>query len=130
MSCNHDDLVVETVTFNYDAFGNPVNETVEQLAEFDLPVILSPYAASESEVDLDFRIAASLPTEDEYESDLDEIAFDLDSSDFIRCDMPEEIGLQYNAARSFDPRIGRWLSRDGLVCQAGDDNVYPYPHAE
>jgi RHS repeat-associated protein len=35
-------------------------------------------------------------------------------------------GLQYNRARWFDPKTGRWTSQDPLGFDAGDDNLYRY----
>jgi RHS repeat-associated protein len=35
-------------------------------------------------------------------------------------------GLQYNRARYYDPRVGRWNSQDPLGFSAGDTNVYRY----
>jgi RHS repeat-associated protein len=37
-----------------------------------------------------------------------------------------ESGLQYNRDRFYDPKVGRWLSRDQLGFGAGDPNVYRY----
>jgi RHS repeat-associated protein len=37
-----------------------------------------------------------------------------------------EIGLQYNRARYYDPKAGRWISRDPLGFGAGDGNLYRY----
>jgi len=39
-------------------------------------------------------------------------------------------GLQYNRARYFDPKIGRWVSQDTLGFGAGDGNLYRYVHDE
>jgi RHS repeat-associated protein len=35
-------------------------------------------------------------------------------------------GLQYNRARYYDPKTGRWLSQDPLGFDAGDSNLYRY----
>ena len=35
-------------------------------------------------------------------------------------------GLQYNRARYYDAKIGRWLSQDPLGFDAGDSNLYRY----
>ncbi len=35
-------------------------------------------------------------------------------------------GLQYNRARYYDPKTGRWTSQDPLGLAAGDDNLYRY----
>jgi RHS repeat-associated protein len=35
-------------------------------------------------------------------------------------------GLQYNRARSYDPKAGRWISKDPLEFLAGDSNLYRY----
>ena len=37
-----------------------------------------------------------------------------------------ETGLQYNRARYYDPKVGRWLSQDPLGFAAGDGNLYRY----
>ena len=37
-----------------------------------------------------------------------------------------ETGLQYNRARYYDAKIGRWLSQDPLGFDAGDSNLYRY----
>jgi RHS repeat-associated protein len=37
-----------------------------------------------------------------------------------------ETGLQYNRARYYDPRVGRWTSQDPLGSDAGDVNLYRY----
>ena len=34
-----------------------------------------------------------------------------------------ETGLQYNRARYYDPKVGRWLSQDPLGFAAGDGNL-------
>jgi RHS repeat-associated protein len=34
--------------------------------------------------------------------------------------------LQYNRARWYDPRIGRWISEDPIAFAAGDGNLYRY----
>jgi RHS repeat-associated protein len=36
------------------------------------------------------------------------------------------VGLQYNRARYYDPRVGRWTSQDPLGFGAGDSNLYRY----
>jgi RHS repeat-associated protein len=38
----------------------------------------------------------------------------------------EEIDLQYNRARYYDPKMGRWISKDPLGFDAGDMNLYRY----
>ncbi|MBN8605116.1 MAG: RHS repeat-associated core domain-containing protein [Planctomycetes bacterium] len=38
----------------------------------------------------------------------------------------EEIDLQYNRARYYDPQMGRWISKDLLGFDAGDMNLYRY----
>jgi RHS repeat-associated protein len=35
-------------------------------------------------------------------------------------------GLQYNRARYYDPKIGRWISEDPIRFEAGDSNPYRY----
>jgi RHS repeat-associated protein len=35
-------------------------------------------------------------------------------------------GLQYNRARYYDPKTGRWTSQDPLAFRAGDSNLYRY----
>jgi RHS repeat-associated protein len=35
-----------------------------------------------------------------------------------------ETGLQYNRARYYDPRVGRWTSQDPIRFSAGDSNLY------
>src|SRR5262249_40888570 len=35
-------------------------------------------------------------------------------------------GLQYNRARYYDSRIGRWINQDPMGFGAGDDNLYRY----
>ncbi|MCI0739827.1 MAG: RHS repeat-associated core domain-containing protein, partial [Gemmataceae bacterium] len=37
-----------------------------------------------------------------------------------------ETALQYNRARYYDPKIGRWTSQDPLGFDAGDSNLYRY----
>src|SRR5262249_27580244 len=37
-----------------------------------------------------------------------------------------ETGLQYNRARYYDPKTGRWTSQDPLGFDAGDSNLYRY----
>jgi RHS repeat-associated protein len=37
-----------------------------------------------------------------------------------------EIGLQYNRARWYDPRVGRWVSEDPIGFGAGDTNLARY----
>jgi RHS repeat-associated protein len=37
-------------------------------------------------------------------------------------------GLQYNRARWYDPKTGRWQSQDPLGFDAGDSNLYRYVH--
>src|SRR4029077_4294282 len=37
-----------------------------------------------------------------------------------------ETGLQYNRARDFDPKVGRWTTEDPLRFATGDDNLYRY----
>jgi RHS repeat-associated protein len=37
-----------------------------------------------------------------------------------------ETGLQFNRARYYDPRVGRWTSQDPLGFAAGDANLYRY----
>jgi RHS repeat-associated protein len=39
-----------------------------------------------------------------------------------------ETGLQYNRARYYDPKIGRWTSEDPKGFDAGDANWYRYVH--
>jgi RHS repeat-associated protein len=41
-------------------------------------------------------------------------------------DWDGEIGLQYNRARYYDPKAGRWISQDVLGFRAGDANLYRY----
>jgi RHS repeat-associated protein len=37
-----------------------------------------------------------------------------------------ETNLQYNRARYYDPKVGRWTSQDPLGFDAGDSNLYRY----
>src|SRR5262249_13535753 len=37
-----------------------------------------------------------------------------------------ETGLQYNRARYYDPKVGRWTNQDPLGFDAGDNNLYRY----
>jgi RHS repeat-associated protein len=37
-----------------------------------------------------------------------------------------ETGLQYNRARYYDPKIGRWMAKDPIGFDAGDANLYRY----
>jgi RHS repeat-associated protein len=37
-----------------------------------------------------------------------------------------EIGLQYNRARYYDPKAGRWISQDPIRFRARDSNLYRY----
>jgi RHS repeat-associated protein len=41
-------------------------------------------------------------------------------------DWDSEIGLQYNRARYYDPKGGRWISLDPTAFGAGDANLYRY----
>jgi RHS repeat-associated protein len=43
-------------------------------------------------------------------------------------DWDSEIGLQYNRARYYDPKAGRWISLDPLSFSAGDLDLYRYAH--
>ena len=36
----------------------------------------------------------------------------------------KETGLQYNRARYYDPKLGRWMSKDPIGFDAGDTNLY------
>jgi RHS repeat-associated protein len=36
----------------------------------------------------------------------------------------QETGLQYNRARYYDPKLGRWISQDPIGFDAGDANLY------
>ena len=38
----------------------------------------------------------------------------------------KETGLQYNRARYYDPKLGRWISQDPMSFDAGDTNLYRY----
>lgn len=38
----------------------------------------------------------------------------------------KETGLQYNRARYYDPKLGRWISQDPMGFDAGDANLYRY----
>jgi RHS repeat-associated protein len=38
----------------------------------------------------------------------------------------QETGYQYNRARFYDPKTGRWTSQDPLGFNAGDSNLYKY----
>ncbi len=41
-------------------------------------------------------------------------------------DWDEDVGLQYNRARWYDPAVGRWMSEDPIGFRAGDANLYRY----
>ncbi len=41
-------------------------------------------------------------------------------------DWDEDVGLQYNRARWYDPATGRWLSQDPIGFAGGDANLYRY----
>jgi RHS repeat-associated protein len=41
-------------------------------------------------------------------------------------ELDNESGLQYNRARYYDPKIGRWLSQDPIGFAGGDSNLYRY----
>jgi RHS repeat-associated protein len=41
-----------------------------------------------------------------------------------------ETGLQYNRARYYDPKTGRWTSQDPIGFEAGDSNLYRYANNE
>lgn len=45
---------------------------------------------------------------------------------FTARDWDDEIDLQYNRRRYYDPEIGRWISEDWLGYAAGDQNFYRY----
>jgi len=50
----------------------------------------------------------------------------VDRFKFTSREWDSEIGLQYNRARYYDPRIGRFISEDPLGFGAGDANVSRY----
>src|SRR5262245_48387443 len=39
-----------------------------------------------------------------------------------------QTGLEYNRARYYDSKTGRWLTQDPLGFDAGDSNLYRYVH--
>ncbi len=41
-------------------------------------------------------------------------------------ELDSETGLQYNRARYYDPKTGRWISQDPIGFDAGDGNLYRY----
>ncbi len=41
-------------------------------------------------------------------------------------DWDEDVDLQYNRARWYDPAVGRWMSEDPIGFNAGDANLYRY----
>jgi RHS repeat-associated protein len=41
-------------------------------------------------------------------------------------ELDSETGLQYNRARYYDPKTGRWISQDPVGLGAGDGNLYRY----
>jgi RHS repeat-associated protein len=41
-------------------------------------------------------------------------------------EMDTETGFQFNRARYYDPRTGKWTSQDPLGFDAGDSNIYRY----
>ena len=41
-------------------------------------------------------------------------------------ELDAETGLQYNRARYYDPKTGRWISQDSAGFAAGDPNLYRY----
>src|SRR5262249_43524032 len=43
-------------------------------------------------------------------------------------ELDTETGLQYNRARYYDAKVGRWLTQDPLGFDAGDSNLYRYVH--
>jgi RHS repeat-associated protein len=43
-------------------------------------------------------------------------------------ELDSETGLQYNRARYYDPKIGRWTSEDPSGFQAADPDLYRYVH--
>src|SRR5262249_12307918 len=43
-------------------------------------------------------------------------------------ELDSETGLQYNRARYYDPRTGRWTTEDSLGFGAGDSNLYRSVH--
>ena len=45
---------------------------------------------------------------------------------YIGRDWDEDVELQYNRARWYDPATGRWLSQDPIGFAAGDANLYRY----
>jgi RHS repeat-associated protein len=45
---------------------------------------------------------------------------------FTSRELDAETGLQYNRARYYDPRTGRWISQDPLSFDGGDSNLYRY----
>jgi RHS repeat-associated protein len=155
MTCKLDDFGVETTTYTYDAFGNPINQENAEVAAADEPIVLSPPGTCEDEVV--FEDHFSYPAEVSYAAPVpaivDSVSYDgprfydpregrwLDNpmgfgpgdSNLYRYHVPEVeavVGLQYNEARCYDPNIGRWLSGDPAGFEAGDDNIHKYPQGD
>ena len=40
--------------------------------------------------------------------------------------LDEELGLQDNQHRHFDPTVGRWLSEEPIGCEAANADLYRY----
>lgn len=38
----------------------------------------------------------------------------------------EELGLQFDQLRHFDPTVGRWLNEEPIGCEAADEDLYRY----
>src|SRR5439155_9869628 len=62
-----------------------------------------------------------------------DLGFNNDTSEPIefRFELPSRVrpvdpNMEYKRTRHFDPTVGRWMSRDPLGFDAGDDHLFPY----
>src|SRR5262249_6946060 len=51
---------------------------------------------------------------------------DGDRYKFTGRELDSETGFQFNDARYYDPKTGRWMSEDPIDFKAGDPNLYRY----
>jgi RHS repeat-associated protein len=129
MNCTKlDGFDVQTTT-EYDAFGNVISRETKKVARADVPIVLSPPGTCEDDVAFEWYFDALAPATDEYETRLEEMGFGPGDSNLYRysvSQVEDAVGLQYHAARHYDPTIGRWLSQDPVGFEAGDSNLFRY----